>query len=405
MKKAIDLPQFDGYHKYSVDIHSLQSIYHLENIKDNYIKNLFRSLDKDEQAMLKIVVYLHDSGKGRKRDHHILGAYMFRTFASHLNINQDLIKLGKTLILHHTLMSNVAQREDIDNEKTILKFISHFKTKRALDMIYILTYADMNGVGSDIYNNYVAQLLKKLYLNALSVKDHKKAINDTVKRVDKEKILHKNIVFMRLNKSDQKDILNIPSNFLFLRYSPDEIISIAQKSFSIDKYDFMVTNDSNLIIEIFKSINMNLSYLLYKLSNLNIVKMDIAKISNSIKYLKIEFSEKVLDNELIDIDKIINDSFNFSKTFELSIPIINKEDITIDCNHSKSIGSFSLNVVDQTGLLAYVIEILDSLNIDITSAKLHTIKNRTKDIFLIEKNGNFCHNIDIIVSKLTSKGL
>lgn len=405
MKKAIDLPQFDGYHMYNVDIHSLKSLYHVETIQDPYIEQLFNNLNKDEQAILKLIIYLHDAGKGRIKDHHKIGASLFKTFAKNLNFDNNLIKIGEQLILHHTLMSNVSQREDIENEKTLLKFIAYFKTKKLLDMIYILTYADMNGVGNNIYNNYVADLLKNLYINSLSLQKHKSAINDTSKRLKQEKVLMRNVEFTKLSKREQKLILNIPSNFIFLRYSASEIVEISKKSFNIENYSFTLNNDNFLSIEIFKSIPMNLAYLLHKLSNLNIVHMDIAKITNSIKYLKIEFSEQVSSHELTDVEQIIINSFNSNQTFQSNIPSINNKDISIDCEHSKSLGKLSLNVKDQSGLLAYVIEVFDSLNIDIASAKLHTLKNKTKDIFLIEKNGNFCHNIDIIMSKLTAKGL
>ena len=74
--------------------------------------------------MLKLVTLLHDAGKGRKRDHHNVGASLFRVFASKLNMKNDLIEMGETLILHHTLMSKVAQREDLHNDRVILKFAS-----------------------------------------------------------------------------------------------------------------------------------------------------------------------------------------------------------------------------------------------------------------------------------------
>ena len=60
-----------------------------------------------------------------------------------------------------------------------------------------------------------------------------------------------------------------------------------------------------------------------------------------------------------------------------------------------------LNSLNQKGLLAFVIDMFDEMGIDIVTAKIHTLKNRTRDMFLIEKNGNFCHNVDIIIEKLT----
>jgi len=60
-----------------------------------------------------------------------------------------------------------------------------------------------------------------------------------------------------------------------------------------------------------------------------------------------------------------------------------------------------LNTKDQKGLIAYLISIFDSMGIDIVTAKIHTLKKQTRDLFLIDKNGNFCHNRDTITEKLT----
>ena len=57
---------------------------------------------------------------------------------------------------------------------------------------------------------------------------------------------------------------------------------------------------------------------------------------------------------------------------------------------------------NQRGLLAYIIDMFDEMGIDIVTAKVHTLKNRVRDMFLIEKNGNFCHNTERIIEKLTT---
>jgi [protein-PII] uridylyltransferase len=172
IRKVVDLPQFDGYHQYAVDIHSMKSVYHLEHIDDPFIQDLFEKLSAKERAMLKLVTFLHDAGKGRKRDHHLVGATLFKIFADKLHIDPELIKMGETLIHYHTLMSNVAQREDLYSEKVILAFTAHFQTQKLLEMIYILTYADMNGVGAGTYNSFNAKLIRTLYLRSIDVLSH-----------------------------------------------------------------------------------------------------------------------------------------------------------------------------------------------------------------------------------------
>jgi len=403
IRKVVDLPQFDGYHQYAVDIHSLKSVYHLEHIEDPAINELFEALDDDEKAMLKIVTFLHDAGKGRKRDHHLVGASLFKIFANRLHLNSELIKMGNTLILYHTLMSNVAQREDLYNEKVILAFASHFKTQKLLDMIYILTYADMSGVGKDVYNSFSAKLIKVLYLRSVEALTHTVMLNEAAKRIKKEQTLKKHPDFFALSKIEQKKILQIPSNLLFLRYKPERIVAISKKGFQTKEYEFLISNEVHLTIEVIRSKTFNLGYFLGRLNTLDVVNMDICKLFNDLKYFKIDFSLKVDREDILLIEEILHNSFDESKKSKLHLPVIQSKELKIDCEHSKSYAMMRLHTTNQKGLLAYIIHMFDDLGIDIVSAKIHTLKNSVRDIFLIEKNGNFCHNTDKIIDKLIGK--
>ena len=403
MKKVIDLPQFDGYHQYAVDTHSLRCLYHLEHINDTFIQNLWKNLDADEQEMLKIVVFLHDAGKGRKRDHHYVGASLFKIFAKRLGVSELLIAMGETLIHYHTLMSKVAQREDLYSETVILSFASHFKTAKLLDMIYILTYADMSGVGHDIYNSFSAKLIRTLYKQSVEVLGQTKRLDEAEKRTKKIASLKRTKVFKSLKRSQQNKILSIPSNLLFLRYTPKRILAIMQKALEIKSYAYTISNKKHLTIEIIRKESFNLSYLLNKLSNLEVVNMDICKLFNELKYFKIDFSEPISEEEESFLEEIISNSFTITiqnKPFHSSIQ---KKEIEIDCDHSKTYAIMHVNTKNQKGLLSYIINMFDSLGIDVVTAKAHTLKNRARDMFLIEKNGNFCHNTDKIIEKLTGK--
>ncbi len=402
IKKVVDLPQFDGYHQYAVDIHSLRCVYHLEHIADASIERLHQALSKDEKAMLKLVTFLHDAGKGRKRDHHYVGASLFKIFAQKLNMQPQLIEAGERLIQYHTLMSNVAQREDLYSEKIIFGFASHFPSKKLLDMIYILTYADMNGVGSDIYNSFSAKLLRTLYKHSLGVLGRTAMLDEAAKRAKKEQALKRHPDFKALKRSQQNKILQMPSNLLFLRYRPERIIEIAKKAFETEHFTYHISNRDYLTIEIIRADSINLSYLLGKLSTLEVVNMDISKLFNELKYFKIDFATRVDDDEIGLIEQIINDAFDPTKKSIDKIPLIKREDIDIDCEHSKSYAIMHLRSKNQRGLLAYIIDMFDEMGIDIVTAKVHTLKNRVRDMFLIEKNGNFCHNTERIIEKLTT---
>ncbi len=403
IKKVINLPQFDGYHQYAVDTHSLRCLYHLEHIEDDFISNLWQALSIEEKVMLKLVVFLHDAGKGRKRDHHYVSASLFKIFAAKLDVDATLIRIGETLIHHHTLMSKVAQREDIYNETVILSFASHFKTQKLLDMIYILTYADMSGVSNDVYNSFSAKLLRTLYKQSIEVLDQTTMLDEAKKRSKKIGSLKRHETFKALSRSKQNKIISIPSNLLFLRYTPERIMAITQRAFATKTYTYTISNKSHLTIEIIRAESFNLSYLLTELSTLHVVNMDICKLFNELKYFKIDFSQCIDNDEIGFLEEKIDKAFTLTTLGNTLNASIKKEEVDIDCDHSKTYAIMHINAKDQRGLLAYIIDMFDNMNIDIVTAKVHTLKNRARDMFLIEKNGNFCHNVDKIIDKLTGE--
>jgi len=403
IRKVVDLPQFDGYHQFAVDIHSMKCVYHLEHIEDPFIQALFEALEPEEKAMLKLVTFLHDAGKGRKRDHHLVGATLFKVFANKLQVDPALIKMGETLIHYHTLMSNIAQREDLYSEKVILAFASHFKTQKLLDMIYILTYADMNGVGVGIYNSFNSRLIKTLYIRSVEALSHTMMLDKAAKRIKKEQVLKRHPDFLALKNSEQKKILQIPSNLLFLRYKPERIVAIAKKGFETRSYEYHISNKEYLTIEIIRADSFNLGYFLSKLNMLDIANMDICKLFDNLKYFKIDFTSNINQEDILRIEEILHYSFDESKKSKIQAPRIKKQEIEVDCEHSQSYAMMRLHTTNQKGLLAYIIHLFDDIGIDIVSAKIHTLKNSVRDSFLIEKNGNFCHNTDIIIDKLTQE--
>ena len=131
--------------------------------------------------------------------------------------------------------------------------------------------------------------------------------------------------------------------------------------------------------------------------------MDICKLFDNLKYFKMDFTSNVDKEDILLIEEVLHRSFDGSKKGKLHTPCIQKKEIEIDCDHSQSYALMRLHTSNQKGLLAYIINMFDEIGIDIVSAKIHTLKNSVRDSFLIEKNGNFCHNTDNIINKLTQE--
>lgn len=401
IKKVVNLPQFDGYHQYAVGIHSVMCVKALENIQDKRVKILYDRLTNQDKIFIKSITLLHDAGKGRKKAHEEVGMILFKGLGKRLNFSEEQILMGKNLILYHTLMSTTAQREDLHSEQTILKFSSHFPTQKALDFIYILTYADMNGVGTQTYNDFNSRLINILYKQSSLALSNVEQLEETMKRVKKEKILQRQAIFKTLNQKLQKKILRIPSDLLFIKYTPQRIITIAKEAERLNNHHYILSNNKFLTIEILRKENLDLSYLLHKLSRLNIVQMDLFKLFSGIKYFKIDFNETIDEGDYTHLHEIITTALSEKKPLKLDKPSINMEDIYINCNHSKEHAIMKLTCTNQKGLLSYLIQIFDHFKVDITSAKIYTKTNKVNDLFLIEKNENFCNNTNLIIKELT----
>jgi len=82
-RKVMHLSQFDGYHMYPVDLHSLQAIKALENIQEDFLQELHNDLSDEERLLLKITTLFHDTGKGRKQEHCEVGAKLILPFVKH----------------------------------------------------------------------------------------------------------------------------------------------------------------------------------------------------------------------------------------------------------------------------------------------------------------------------------
>jgi [protein-PII] uridylyltransferase len=91
-----------------------------------------------------------------------------------------------------------------------------------------------------------------------------------------------------------------------------------------------------------------------------------------------------------------------SKKLTLKQPVILKNEVEVNCNHTSYLASMRINAINQKGLLAYITKIFDDFGVEIESAKLSLNKKRVRDLFLIEKNGNFSVNSEKIVEMICS---
>jgi [protein-PII] uridylyltransferase len=164
----VAMMQFNMYHSYTVDEHTIQCIANLARIeRGELVEELPIASSILKQGVNRKVIYiallLHDIGKGRSEDHSILGAQIVRKVAPRLGLKQDEVDTVEWLVRYHLLMSDMAQKRDIADPRTVRDFAKAVRTVKRLDLLCVLTVCDIRGVGPNTWNNWKAVLLRGLY--------------------------------------------------------------------------------------------------------------------------------------------------------------------------------------------------------------------------------------------------
>jgi [protein-PII] uridylyltransferase len=165
-EQARCLMQFNQYHKYTVDEHSIRALEAcVEHAGDaGPIGQAYREVRRKD--VLHLAVLLHDIGKGHVEDHSEVG----KRIALELGI---LLGLGDRerdqlvfLVHKHLLMAHTAFRRDLEDVKTIVQFVRAVGTIDVLRMLYVLTAADTSAVAPGEFTTWKESLLTQLYLRS-----------------------------------------------------------------------------------------------------------------------------------------------------------------------------------------------------------------------------------------------
>ncbi len=163
--------QYDMYHVYTVDEHTIRAIDILHAIESGRLSQ-DHPLSSDivhkviSRRVLYLAVLLHDIAKGRGGDHSVIGARVARKLGPRLGLAESETETAAWLVRHHLVMSNTAQKRDIDDFKTITDFVELVQSPERLRLLLVLTVADMRATGPQVWNEWKAALLRELYFRA-----------------------------------------------------------------------------------------------------------------------------------------------------------------------------------------------------------------------------------------------
>ncbi|MHA1537401.1 MAG: [protein-PII] uridylyltransferase [Alphaproteobacteria bacterium] len=166
--------QYDMYHVYTVDEHSIRAIDLLHRIEagelaDDHPLSTEIIHKVQSRRALYVATFLHDIAKGRGGQHSQKGAEVALVLGPRLGLSEEETESVAWLVRHHLDMSNTAQKRDIDDPKTIADFAAIVQSPERLKLLLVLTVADMRATGPRVWNAWKAALLRDLYTRAEEV--------------------------------------------------------------------------------------------------------------------------------------------------------------------------------------------------------------------------------------------
>ncbi|MDC1381944.1 [protein-PII] uridylyltransferase [Candidatus Puniceispirillum sp.] len=166
--RIVAMMQFDMYHSYTVDEHTLKAIGILHGIENGVLLEAAPVATEampevESRRALFVAMLLHDIAKGRGGDHSELGAKVALAVCPRLGLTPEETETVSWLILYHLLMSKTAFRYDLNDPQTITDFAAIVQSPERLKLLLVLTVADIRAVGPNIWNGWKAALMRDLY--------------------------------------------------------------------------------------------------------------------------------------------------------------------------------------------------------------------------------------------------
>ena len=166
--KVFGRMQYDLFHVYTVDEHTLRVLRNLARFADTASQREFplgceiwSGLPVPEVMLLAGM--FHDIAKGRGGDHSVLGEQDARAFCTRLGLPPGDVEQVAWLVRWHLLMSTTAQRQDITDPDVVQRFAQVVGNRERLGQLYLLTVADIIGTSPRLWNGWKDRLLADLY--------------------------------------------------------------------------------------------------------------------------------------------------------------------------------------------------------------------------------------------------
>jgi [protein-PII] uridylyltransferase len=226
-RRIVGQMQFDTYHVYTVDVHTVQAIKVLNSIEAGGLSEIApvaSSLIEQVQSRraLYVALLLHDIAKGRGGDHSELGAEIALYVGPALGLSAEETEMVSWLVLHHLLLSQTAFSRDIDDPKTILDLADTIQSPERLRLLLILTVSDIRAVSPKVWNGWKATLLRELYARVAEVLEGGLSTTERDARISRVKDVVAGMID-DFPAGEREEFLSLGYPSYWLGFDPDSI--------------------------------------------------------------------------------------------------------------------------------------------------------------------------------------
>ncbi len=161
------LLQFNEYHKYTVDEHSIRAVERATEFaqQNSILGQAYREIKA--RHLLHLALLVHDLGKGYPEDHSEVGARLALQVAKALYLTEREAEMLRFLVHRHLMLPHLAFRRDTSDESIVLQHAAEIGSPATLRMLFVLSCADLAAVGPGVLNEWKQDVLEQLYLRMM----------------------------------------------------------------------------------------------------------------------------------------------------------------------------------------------------------------------------------------------
>ncbi|RUM87968.1 MAG: [protein-PII] uridylyltransferase, partial [Thermovibrio sp.] len=413
--------QYDTYHKFTTDIHSILTVREIEKIEERGTKETSVKEKQELSQILKdlekphtlyIAALFHDIGKGKPGRHEVVGAGITKRYLTAMGFPPDEVEEISWLVKKHLLMSHTAFRRDITDPKLIEGFKEECGTEERLKKLFLLTYADIKAVGPGAWDNWKSSLLWQLYRSTLSLFTENKSVEELIReKLERRKEKVKEILAGKVRpESVERFFKNADRDYL-ITYSSSEISKhiLMMKEIRSEGKDYEFSHESfpdigftklTIVTKyrrgLFNRIAGILSFLGINIKGANInraIEDDCECMVYTIQVSTV--SDEALPCEKVEeleerLRELYDGVFDFSeiefemkpKTFRRNVPVPETK-VKVDNTSSDRYTIVEVSTLDRLGVLYTITKILLEEGTRLRRALITTEGNRVIDTFYI----------------------